>query len=121
MSAIDTFRRAMRRHERRARRMGFDILADTLALGRIEPRDPPRFAAIADDAREVGARNAAFFYGLAADAVERYERARVIEEVARWRKFGSATITIGGVPVPISSIEFVGGTVEYAPLTGGHQ
>lgn len=83
MSAIDTFRRAMRRHEKRARRAGFDWIADNFRETRITQCETPGpFDWCAEDYRRGAAerggdalRKVAFLYERAADAVMRYRQA----------------------------------------------
>lgn len=93
MSAIETFRRAMRRHEKRARAMGLHGVEVELRVKRESPdSDRIDFARLhkwASDEHRYGCRHckdtyrrAAFLYSLAADAVARL-RAGLAEEERR--------------------------------------
>ena len=80
-SALDTFGRAMRRHEKRARLLGHRNLAGTMAVVRETldaAHDERWMREQAVEAREhggAGGRRVAFFYGLAAAALARLRAA----------------------------------------------
>lgn len=92
MSAIDTFRRAMRRHEKRAREMGLHGVEVELSVARANPdNERISFAWLHSWAKSFTGhetqhrgtyRRAAFIYALAASAVARL-RAGLAEEERR--------------------------------------